>query len=128
MSWTYNGDPSSSEIEEIRFLIADTDVNNQLMQDEEIQYLIDTYGTKSNRLYYQVFDRAATLFSRDVKRKLGPQEEDPTTRLTFYKEKAQEYQRLVKAAGISVPTYAYPKIFKKGMQSNPPNRDGEEYV
>src|SRR5574343_147039 len=40
MTWTYSGDPSSSTLDEVRFLIGDTDTNDQLLSDEEITYLI----------------------------------------------------------------------------------------
>lgn len=42
MSWTYSGDPASSDRDEVRFLIGDTDANNQLLSDEELDYLIAT--------------------------------------------------------------------------------------
>lgn len=38
MSWTYSGNPAASALDEIRFLIGDTDANNQILQDEEILY------------------------------------------------------------------------------------------
>lgn len=44
MTWTYSFDPSSSQKDAVRFLIGDTDTSEQLLQDEEIQYLINTYG------------------------------------------------------------------------------------
>ena len=40
MSWTYSGDPSQSTLDEVRFLIGDTCPCDQLLQDEEIKYLI----------------------------------------------------------------------------------------
>lgn len=45
MTWTYDGDPSSSTTAQIRFEIQDTDPNAPLLQDEEIAYtLIDEAG------------------------------------------------------------------------------------
>jgi hypothetical protein len=120
MSWTYSGDPKDSALDECRFIIGDTDINEPIMQDEEIQYLIDTYSSSINVLYYNLFMRTATLFARDVKRRLGPQSEDPTERLKFFNEQALYYKGKITAAGLSIPEYAYPKIFRKGMNSNPP--------
>lgn len=120
MSFSYSGNPSSSELDEARFLVGDTDSNNPIMQDEEIQYIIDTYGAGTNAVKYQLFSRAATLFARDIKRSLGPQSEDPTGRLNYFKEQADYYKSLVAVGGVSVPSYAYPKTFRKGMLSNPP--------
>lgn len=120
MSWTYSGDPSSSELDECRFLIGDTNSAEPIMQDEEIQYLIDTYGDDKNQVKYQLFSRAATIFARDIRRTLGPQSEDPTERLKYFKEQAAIYKATLMSAGISLPRYAYPKVFRKGMQNNPP--------
>ena len=120
MSWSYSGNPSSSDLDALRFLIGDTDENAPIMQDEELQYLITEYGSNENVLRYHVFITVATIFARDIKRSLGPQMEDPTTRLKFFQEQAKYYEGLLASSGISLPKYAYPKIFRKGMQNNPP--------
>lgn len=132
MSFTYSGDPSQSELDAARFLIGDTAASAPIMQDEEIKYIMDTYGSGklTNSACYQLFNRAATLFARDIKRSLGPQMEDPTSRLDFFKEQARYYRHLVAAGGVSVAACAYPKIFRKGMMSNPrwPAPGGDGYV
>ena len=43
MGWTYSGDPSASGRDEVRFLIGDTDQDDQLLTDEEIDYTITVY-------------------------------------------------------------------------------------
>lgn len=130
MSFSYSGDPSSSELDEARFLLGDTDSTDPIMQDEEIQYIIDTYKAGTNACKYQLFNRAATLFARDIKRSLGPQSEDPTGRLNFFKEQADYFKNLVVVGGVSPTNYAYPKTFRKGMFSNPPwpTTGGGKYV
>jgi len=120
MSWNYSGNPVDSELDRYRFLIGDTDASAPIMQDEEIQFLIDEYGSDHNRLMYHLFKQVATRFARDIKRRLGPQSEDPTERLRYFQAKVDEYAALLQAAGISMKRPAYPKIFRKGMQSNPP--------
>jgi len=120
MGWSYSGDPSGSELDECRFLIGDTIQDEPIMQDEEIGYLINSYGTDRNQLLYQLFSRAATLFARDIKRSLGPQSEDPTERLKYFRDTAAQYKAMTASNGLSIPTYAYPKVFRKGMQNNPP--------
>ena len=132
MSFKYSGDPSTSELDAARFLIGDTDEKAPIMQDEEIKYIMDTYGSGklTNNVSYQLFNRAATLFARDIKRSLGPQTEDPTSRLNFFKEQADYYKGIVAAGGVSATAYAYPKVFRKGMMSNPrwPKSGGGDYV
>ena len=120
MSWTYSGDPSSSLLDECRFIIGDTNEAAPIMQDEEIQYIISQTGNNENKLRYELFKHAATIFSRDIKRSLGPQSEDPTSRLNFFKEQLKIYQAKLTSAGLSLPRYEHPKVFKRGMHNNPP--------
>ena len=51
MSWEYQG-PSASEKDEVRFLIGDTDVEDQLLSDEEITYLVDKWLTVHGTIFY----------------------------------------------------------------------------
>jgi len=44
MTWTYTGNPGTSRLDEVRFLIQDTNSDEQLLRDEEIEYLIHAYG------------------------------------------------------------------------------------
>lgn len=124
MSFKYSGDPSKSKLDECRFLLGDVDEKNPILQDEEINYIISQAGTDDTLLKYNLFKQAATIFSRAIKRSLGPQSEDPTTRLKFYESQAADYKRKLNAKGLSIPRYAYPKVFSKGMQNNPPWRRG----
>jgi hypothetical protein len=43
MTWSYSGNPGASDLDEVRFLIQDTDTNEQLLSNEEINYLIAAY-------------------------------------------------------------------------------------
>lgn len=128
MSWSYSGDPSESELDELRFLLSDTDQNSPIFSDEELQYLIDTYGDNRDKLEYYAFEAAATQFARQIKRSLGPQSEDPSGRLAYFKSKADSAKKKLSVKGLSVPKYQYPKVFRKGMMDNPPSRYGGNYV
>lgn len=120
MSWTYSGDPTKSKKDECRFLIGDINKDAPIMQDEEIEYIISEADNNTNLLRYELFNRAATIFARDIKRSLGPQSEDPTNRLNFFKEQAASYKAKLSSAGLSIPKYSHPKVFHRGMQNNPP--------
>ena len=128
MSWTYSGNPANSKLDECRFLISDTNELEPIMPDEEIQYIIDSSNGEDTQLFYQLFSRAATIFSRDIKRRLGPQSEDPTERLKYFSKQASYYRSKMASAGLSLPKYAYPKVFRKGMQSNPIWPAGGDYI
>ena len=122
MSWTYSGDPQNSELDECRFLLGDTNESAPILQDEEIEYIMATYGAGTNKCKYELFRQAATIFARDIKRTLGPQSEDPTSRLGYYKEQMEYYKCNALNAVPFSPKYASPKVFSKGMQNNPPWR------
>lgn len=123
--WTYSGNPASSNRDECRFLIGDTNEHAPIMQDEEIDYLISEAGGNEDKLRYELFRHAATIFARDIKRSLGPQTEDPTERLKFFTEQANMYKARLTKSGLSLPSYAYPQVFRKGMQNNPPWPSGK---
>lgn len=122
MSFSYSGNPADSTLDECRFLLGDTNEAEPILQDEEIEYIIDQAGSNQNMLRYELFKRAATIFARQIKRSLGPQSEDPTSRLDYFKEQAKEYKSKMAYSGISIPKYSHPKIFSIGMQNNPPWR------
>lgn len=42
--FTYSGDPSASDLDAVRFLISDTNSDDAELQDEEIYYLLTTWG------------------------------------------------------------------------------------
>lgn len=48
MTWTYSGDPSSTNRDAVRFLIGDTDNTSQLVTDEEIAYMLTQEGSTSS--------------------------------------------------------------------------------
>lgn len=43
MTWSYSGDPADSEVDTVRFLLQDVEESEPFLEDEEIQYLVDTY-------------------------------------------------------------------------------------
>lgn len=69
MTWSYGGDPAGSDVDEIRFLIGDTDSSRQLMQDEEIQYWLSQLETVyDSPLEVAAFccDTLAVKFAKEV--------------------------------------------------------------
>lgn len=45
MTWTYSGNPASSDVDNVRFRIGDTNTSDQQLSDEEIEWLLTQYGT-----------------------------------------------------------------------------------
>lgn len=86
MTWSYSGDPSSSDKDAIRFLIGDTDTDDQLVNDEEITYLLTVEG---NTLLAaaRAAESIAAKFSRLADRKIGDYSES-------YNQKSEAYLKL----------------------------------
>lgn len=61
--WTYSGDPSSSEMDELRFLIQDTDSDLKLLYDAELEYLLARWMPSYGSVTY-VASVAAQVISR----------------------------------------------------------------
>ena len=154
MSYSYSGNPETSDLDKYRFAIGDTGdivdaaetsqdatpldiyfpVDNQdstpvdatplefardnfILSNEEITFILNNYTSHNTRMYY-LFNSCANILGRQIKRSLGPQYEDPTTRTDAYIAQAAIYRKLMSNSGLSLPVYASDKIFSKGMHDN----------
>lgn len=59
--WSYSGDPATSDKDEVRFLVQDTDPGTPLLSDEEIQFLIDEWLHRYDSLTYVASVAADTI-------------------------------------------------------------------
>jgi hypothetical protein len=64
MTWSYSGDPASSDRDAIRFLIGDTDTDDQLLSNEEIDYCITQGGPSVYQAAHDCAYAIASKFSR----------------------------------------------------------------
>jgi hypothetical protein len=64
VAFTYSGDPSSTDKDEVRFHLQDTDAGFPLLLDEEIEWLIDEWKPKYDSLLYVASVGAATISRR----------------------------------------------------------------
>jgi hypothetical protein len=118
MAWTYSGDPANSEVDGYRFKVHDTIATEPILQDEEIQYVLDTYTSENLRLY-KLYEAIYLYFLRGVKRTLGPQQEDPTGRQQMAKNFLDDYRKKMTLAGT--PTSTGPTtdpVFSMEMHTN----------
>jgi len=70
MTWSYSGDPTTSNLDVMRILLGDTDTNHQLLQDEELNF----YILQQNNLYYAAYlaaDAIAAHFAPGTQESLG---------------------------------------------------------
>lgn len=77
MTWTYSGDPAANARDAVRFLVGDTDTNDQLVTDEEIAWTnnqvtgSDTATTDLYTVAYRVMVTIASKFSRLADQTIG---------------------------------------------------------
>lgn len=116
MTWTYSGDPSTSEVDKYRFLIGDTQETEPILQDGEIAFVLAEYSNHNSRLFH-LYDAAAQFFARKIKRKVGPIEEEPLERQMHFEKKAAYYKALTTMTGLSLPV-STSTVFTKGIHDN----------
>ena len=67
MTWTYSGNPATSDRDKVRFLVFDTDTNEQLINNEEIDWLL----SEQSNIYLAAANAAeaiAAKFAKDITR------------------------------------------------------------
>lgn len=67
MTWTYSGNPASSNRDNVRHKIGDTDTDDQLLQNEEIDKEIADYGDL-DLAAAAACDRIVSRFARKIDR------------------------------------------------------------
>jgi hypothetical protein len=70
LTWSYSGDPSASDLDEVRFYCGDTNSARELLQNEEINFTITEHSNL--RLAAAVCcDAIAAKFAREADQKVG---------------------------------------------------------
>lgn len=67
MTFSYSGDPTNSNIDEVRYLIQDTNSSDNVLEDEEIQYHLDN-NSNNLRAAIDAAETVATNFARKADR------------------------------------------------------------
>ena len=112
MTWTYGGDPSASALAAIRFLTADTDTNDQLINDEEIAWTnnqvtgSDTATTALYEVSYRVMVAIASKFSRLADQSVGDLKVDMFQKATNAREQAALLKQQALREGNTPTPYA----------------------
>lgn len=109
MTWTYDGDPSANARDAIRFLIGDTDTNDQLLSDEEIAW-VNSEASGSSTGTTALYDASmrccltiASKLAREADKSIGDLSVSMSQRAKAYREQAVELKNLATREG-TVPT------------------------
>lgn len=84
MTWTYSGDPSSSNRDAVRFAIGDTDSTDEQLSDAEIAYLLAEHGNVYAAAQEAVRNLLAK-FARLVDKSVGDLKISYSQRLAAYR-------------------------------------------
>lgn len=107
MTWTYSGDPNFSSRDAVRFLIRDTNTNDQLLQDEEISWLLSQNG---NNVYKaavaSAFAVSAKFSNQAVTKTVGALSLSYQARSEHYKELATSIQNQYRSVGATFAPYS----------------------
>jgi len=91
MTWTYSCDPSSSEKDAVRWKVGDTDSDDPIVQDEEIEYELTQFATDPRQIIKASINVAkgiAAKFASESTYRIGQVSETLS-------RKAEAYERLV---------------------------------
>lgn len=94
MSWSYSGDPSASTLDEVRFLIGDTDIDDQQLSDEEITYLLAEYESALPAAIAAA-EGIAAKYARLVDQKTGDIDVKFSQRAAHYSQLAADLRRKI---------------------------------
>lgn len=89
MSWSYSQDPTASDLDWVRWKVQDTDTNDHLVEDEEIEAEIAALGTK---------ELAAVAVARVIARKFARLASGKSLgkKASQYADRAKQYAALAK--------------------------------
>ena len=140
MTWSYSGNPSASDNDEVRFLVQDTDTDDQLVSDEEIAYAVANEPSNVSAAI-RVCRALAMKYARKADKKVGDLSISWSQLSKRYSELAKELEDsdmisiipLPYAGGISASdkdsvednTDRVRPSFKRGMHDNP-NESADE--
>ncbi len=107
MTWSYSGNPASSDSDAVRFLVADTDTTDQLVSNEEIAYLLTTY----NEPAFASIAAARAIAAKFARQSDQSRGVGDLSLSESFSQKSQQYNQLADhlnslANGLSMPPIA----------------------
>lgn len=128
MTWSYSGDPSDSDKDTVRFLIGDTDTDDQLLSDEEITFTL----TEAGSVYQAAHDCAyaiASSFARAASSKsVGDMSISYTDRANAFYALADRMLALQAKRQPPTPWISPDNIIRASQKDVPPANGTEFYT
>lgn len=106
MTWTYDGAPTGDRRSEVRFMVGDTNADDPLVQDEEIDFILGQVPPVDGRPAWltsaHVADAIAAQFARKADRSIGSLQISAKQQRDHYRELAQDLRVLHATNGKGV--------------------------
>lgn len=117
MTFSYSADPSTSDKDKIRFLIGDIDSNEQLLSDEEINYL----NSKHDNTWGACAEACEAIVAQYSKRAniglSGGLDANLSDKVEHYTSLAQDFRRKSASAHVPIDGSGDPS-FERGQFDN----------
>lgn len=127
MSWSYSGDPATSMRDAVRFLISDTNEADQLISDQELDWVIAVSGDTS--VYQAAHDacyHVASMFTRlATSTSVGDMSISYSDRSAGYFTLADELLELGARRNVPTPWVAAAALQRAVDKSLPPGNGTE---
>lgn len=102
-TWTYSGDPASSDHDQLRFNIGDTNENDPLLSDAEIDFCVAQGGPSYSGMALAA-EAVAMRYGREADIRISPLSIDYNNRAKFWSMRADEYRK--RSQQLGVPTFS----------------------
>lgn len=99
MTWSYSGDPASSDLDRVRFLIGDTDTVDQLVNNEEVNWALGEFPIYIAAA--ELSEAIAAKFSRKVDKSVGDLKISFSKQAEQYSKKAKQLRNRGSLAAIA---------------------------
>lgn len=106
MAWSYGADPMGDPIDEVHFLVGDTNAADPLLQDDEIEHLLSVYPKIEGKAAYlagaAAADAIAAKFARKMSASVGPLSQQAQQQWEHYVALAAQLRVLYNTNGLGV--------------------------
>lgn len=108
MAWTYGADPLNDPVDEVHFLVGDTDQTEPLLQNEEINLFLAMYPKPSGKPAYlagaAAADAIAAKYARNMNSSVGPLSQQAEQQFLHYQSLASQLRLMWATSGEGAGT------------------------
>ena len=102
MVWSYSGDPSDSNKDYVRFLVGDTDANDEQLQDAEIEFLLTRYNSNAFMAAADAARSIGAKYARRVDKAVGDLKLAYSGLYKHYQALAKDLQRQASLNSVNI--------------------------